>query len=703
MRICLNFAIELLRSFANFSDTELSNPDIANAINYLIVQSSSYALATATISSSFVAMLFAICSKIRQQPAILDLWLLDSDSADTNSLSTVDFPIFRILVNYVYQDGEVGDYARTGILYLIEICSQSPKLVDWIINGDCGTLLASGLGALYSQLSRQVTKAFNAIDDPMIVSLVRSPSSNTPTSSSNSSSFSTLSKHKEFFQIYLLFWQDMLYHCYEPTVYRSLLSHYYSLFLCQLLYPSLIESSDFDGSQSSLIAVLTYIRSILDTFELNDLSHLSLSYMMNISHESFSLSKFTSQEPLSPDLCALSDIIFTSLKSPSDQTMAAGLRLIQVILHKYYPYAVNSLIHVSYIAQADAVRYSDYLQLLRLLSAPAVNYNSPQITDSQSYDCYLDDAYARIQAQQCTPRPAFDFHSLNNPKFSKRQNSLCTPPRCYYGRVKPNDFLIENLSSMLSTFFTNSVEINLTLTEVISELACCSYLSLVGWLMPSVEPMTDPVLEKTPDLQTDDLGDCSGDEIYDWEDHEMPNIGPSTYGSIYTALQSLYTAYQALPSRIPDFAEAYTRCSSELQMGDDLNDALNDMAFLPKKSRTVRKQRSLDSIRNTSSRSSNSKFYPLSVLKRTSESIKINYSNLSFGEMSKSSEAPLSPVLLREIPLDESIVKPQSSDTISSTASVVQLIVNVLIYEEFLKELCAIVQARATLVDTILY
>ncbi len=54
----------------------------------------------------------------------------------------------------MHHEGRVGDFARTGLLYIIEAASSSIDLEQWIVESDLATLMASGLGALYSQLSR---------------------------------------------------------------------------------------------------------------------------------------------------------------------------------------------------------------------------------------------------------------------------------------------------------------------------------------------------------------------------------------------------------------------------------------------------------------------------------------------------------------------------------------------------------------------
>ena len=111
-----------------------------------------------------VELLFGISTKIRVKPDILPVWFIPKRSKGNGSNTTRsveatyedDFPLFYLLLHYVHHEGSVGDFARTGLLYLVESASHSDALEGWIIESDLATLMASGLGALYSQLSRYV-------------------------------------------------------------------------------------------------------------------------------------------------------------------------------------------------------------------------------------------------------------------------------------------------------------------------------------------------------------------------------------------------------------------------------------------------------------------------------------------------------------------------------------------------------------------
>jgi hypothetical protein len=112
-----------------------------------------------------VELLFGIAAKIRLQPEILPVWFSKRESPTQRRTSSKsndfvgvtskeDFPLCYQLIDHVHHEGRIGDFARTGLLYIFESASKSAELEQWIVESDLPTLMASGLGALYSQLSR---------------------------------------------------------------------------------------------------------------------------------------------------------------------------------------------------------------------------------------------------------------------------------------------------------------------------------------------------------------------------------------------------------------------------------------------------------------------------------------------------------------------------------------------------------------------
>lgn len=197
----------------------------------------------ADTEARMVELLFAIAAKLRLQPEILSAWFRPSskgleDSAELaqgGASPKEDFPLFHLTVAYIHHDGKVGDFARTGLLYLIESAGQSTALEQWIIESDLATLMASGLGALYSQLSRKLVVAFDQGAVPAIVSFSDSLPMEAQSDAEKTTSLD-FKAHLNTFLSDLIFWQDVLEHCTSDEVKHSLLDHFKFLFLQQLLY-----------------------------------------------------------------------------------------------------------------------------------------------------------------------------------------------------------------------------------------------------------------------------------------------------------------------------------------------------------------------------------------------------------------------------------------------------------------------------------
>jgi len=115
-----------------------------------------------------VELLFGITAKIRLQPEILSVWFRlrtkpvgggypfpnQKKGNFAGITQKEDFPLCYQLIDHVHHEGRIGDFARTGLLYIFESASKSSELESWIVDSDLPTLMATGLGALYSQLSR---------------------------------------------------------------------------------------------------------------------------------------------------------------------------------------------------------------------------------------------------------------------------------------------------------------------------------------------------------------------------------------------------------------------------------------------------------------------------------------------------------------------------------------------------------------------
>lgn len=223
--------------------------------------------------TAVLELLFTITAKIRLQPEILPIWFQSNAKADSEDVfargqkdfvgatQKDDFPLTYLLIDRVHHEGRVGDFARTGLLYVFEATGRSLDLEEWVVSSDLPTLMATGLGALYSQLSRELSILHPDATLPAVLAM--SDYTTTHARATAESAFSERHQaHMTTFLSYLAFWQDVLDHCRSADVKQTLLDHFQILFLQQLLYPSLLQSSDTDAGSS--VAVLTYMTAMLE-------------------------------------------------------------------------------------------------------------------------------------------------------------------------------------------------------------------------------------------------------------------------------------------------------------------------------------------------------------------------------------------------------------------------------------------------------
>ncbi|KKY20785.1 putative dna polymerase epsilon subunit c [Phaeomoniella chlamydospora] len=446
---------------------------------------------------NLIELLFAVANKIRMDPDILQAWFYPernqqgeksgTSSGFAGNVRKNDFPLFYLLVEYVHHDGRIGDFARTGLLYLTETASKSRYLEKWMIESDLATLMASGLGALYSRLSRRLPSGPLPDQLPVILTL----SDFEIPSGEHEADPSEFHHDMDAFMGYLMFWQDTLYHCASAEVTDTLLDHFQILFLQQLLYPSLLESSDIDGGSTA--SVIAYLHRILDVVDHPELSRRILRYLLatqtgtqSKNPPRMSLSRRKSLDVLtalakaednpSPDLFNLVDLIAMCLRSKQSRTVASTLKLVSVILRKHHAHAPSSLFKTTSIV--DEIHRTP-VQLdydMRSLFSLATTIADDGTID-QSYEELSTDAVNLLEVHSCSLQPA-----------GGSRNSVQA--------LTADDSAFAASMELLRNFFSNSVIVNLALTEALANLASCPSISLNGWFWarPTANPSDDPTV-----------------------------------------------------------------------------------------------------------------------------------------------------------------------------------------------------------------
>lgn len=340
--------------------------------------------------------LLSLASLMKSTPGLLVRWFefiesfggapvlgTNDDEPDSDKMGfNRQFPMFYIMIDYIYHDGFVGEYARTGLLYLIEVSSKSEQLVLWIIHSDLGSYMASGLGALYSQVWNAVIQKNSTNAEKLV--------NNEPISTEDGLENDI---HLNTFLSYISFWQDLMKALGSQTqtdILQRLVDHFVyrfdAQFVRQILYPSIVESSDELGGYSDLLIEL--LATILNVLDHNRLSQIIVCYFLGqamenpvlqyrqkkkerrasqkaeprpsaLLHQASFLenealvrpSTGNSSNVLQPiytrPLLTFEDIFRVSLDSPYSDKRARSLVLLSVLISKYYVYVVGKLFPVS--------------------------------------------------------------------------------------------------------------------------------------------------------------------------------------------------------------------------------------------------------------------------------------------------------------------------------------------------------------------
>ncbi|KAJ5659941.1 hypothetical protein N7507_006392 [Penicillium longicatenatum] len=638
------------------------------------------------VEGRLVELLFGISNNIRLQPAILPAWFgpratpigQDGESSGPSGTEFAgatrkdEFPLFYLLVDYVHNEGRAGDFARTGLLYLIETASRSKNLEKWLIESDLATLMATGLGALYSQLG---SLCFPSPDEeaPRIIAL--SDHANEVTALQPA-----LGEAMDAFMSYLLFWQDTIDHCKSAEVNDTLLDHFQVLFLEQLLYPSLLESSDVAGGSTA--AVLTYMCRILDSIDQGELVHRILHFLLASSpppEEQMDMSASRRKSLIvlaalaseaaqpSPSLFNLRDLALMGLQSTNRQTVLATLRLLNVVLQRHHPFA-RALIHTvsSQPAQQRSVGAFN-AELEQLLGLGTSVIDEPTL--NESYDNYVSDATWVLESRLCLPVSA-----------EEAEDDIPLPQQ-----LQQDDPIVQGLLNCVDSFFTNSVIVNLALTGVLMSLASSHLFSLDGWVL--VDPAQYDPSTEAPSDGLDHV--CQAYRAPTWPATAAPTLT--------AALRRLVEQVCQWKQDLPDF-DVLIAARRELLHKEQ--DPQMPESSEPAETGPISTDRSRPSYPGSSPEPSNSRGQSpgMSSGMRDESSVRpIDSRGSDSTALRQRLAMPFPPVPVQ--PESEVDLTPDADHETQSSVTLGHVLTNIVILYEFLLELSAVVQARGSLFE----
>ncbi|KAG0285407.1 hypothetical protein BGZ96_010343 [Linnemannia gamsii] len=499
-----------------------------------------------------------------------------------------EFLLFTYLSKFVHREGKSGDFARTGLLFLMELATGS--LGEYILDSEFSSYLTAGVGALYSQLPRKLIVK----TDPNNLT-ASSTTSPPPDSKPSRRANIELSTSKDFqsrldaFLRVLEFCQDVLMRCPNTEIATTLLASFKTVFLENILYPSILECSDTDGSS---VAVISYIDLILQALEHEALVDLVVGFLMaseeedtkaKVLEDTDAFAEVQNPQTTSPYFMAtgrftLKDLVLSRLKSRSQPTVIATLKLLNTVITRHCKYSLKLL---SIQPDHRATSLAETLDMPGqhpYRSVPLINHHAHELDlffgliatinpgNTQDifccgYESYLRDAEGSIEQHQClmsskttevekttgtTSEAELKKQRRRSTKYGNRTNDNMTEDLTAEAvaqslkkageaaalghtghshgsrhpvpmhRLLPSDPLLQILLGTLSHFFAHTVELNLALTGVITSLAVCPYRSLEGWLLFKSSDVKRPNMDRGSE-EDSDSGDSQGLHLIDSE------------------------------------------------------------------------------------------------------------------------------------------------------------------------------------------
>jgi len=612
-----------------------------------------------------------------------------------------EFLLFNYLLRFVHREGQIGDFARAGLLFLMDVAMSPTEpnhvptsdtadpvndaalaLAEYILDGDFSEVLGAGLGAVYSLLPSKIE--FYAITDDASKTSGMSIGSVGPEDEDEKEMLEVtkarsramgvqdandpdLKAQLDHFLKLLEFIHDVLRRniiddanseassAVGSAIVASILDSVRRIFLENVLYPSILECSDLDGSA---VAVMSYIEIMirgLHAGQLNDLlvdflitednddehtARHTHSKLLNLNdnappkvdrdkkakHRRRKSSAMTLLEMEAPDAkkpseyitsmgrFTLKDLLLTNMRSTSQATATSALQLLQTVMVQHPEESISKILLV--IPDQFATSFP---QPFRLPSAPTPlieehededsdlfdfegppafesAFVQPEVTYSTheremglyltlisrvdpshsadafstGYEHYLRDALVSIQSQE-----AYQMAEEKDVEIHKRMKH----------KLNVNDPILTNLLDSLRKFFSNTPELNIALTGIVATMAMHPDRSLAGWLTfgTSDEPSqpSSALDSSPPDADGDDRSiDFRIEERLSAEHMPLPasRLDEQSRPLVHTIYHGLVAQLERYRQVMDDFDQFLLERRQGLLFSENLNDALS-LAF----------------------------------------------------------------------------------------------------------------------------
>ena len=607
-----------------------------------------------------------------------------------------EFLLFNYLLRFVHREGNIGEFARAGLLFLMDV-AMSPgeqihriaggephstsvgtvvptdpisdaalALAEYILDGDFSDVLAAGLSAVYSVLPRKLEflppsreeyrtgtgmmlgqKGHETEEEKERWEFERQRAFALGVEEANSNDFRPRLDH---FLKLLEFIQDIFKRNFAResadsspvggAIVQSILDAVRRVFLENILYSSILECSDADGSA---VAVMSYIETMIRTLADGQLNDLLVDFLVSEDNDDARvdqgrLPKFQGSTKLdktkkrkssamvllemevpesrkrseyftSMGRFTLKDLILTNLRSQSQPTATCALQLLHTMLVRHPQLSTEKLLLVTHDpnatsfphpSMASAMQDCGEIDEQRLSGDPNIDemhaipvFMQPESTFmtheremelyltlvsrvdpshegnvfSTGYDHYLRDAILEIQSQ-----PAYRLTGDDDADLKFR--------RGIKHRLNVNDPIFTLLLESTRTFFSNTPEMNLALSCALATLAMHPDRSLAGWLTFGNSGISAYQTIRTPDPKEDN-DDHSIDyeieeKLYNDEIHlPASRMDENSRPVIHSIFHGLVTQLDKYRQMVVDFDKYLLERRQGLLFSENLTDALN--------------------------------------------------------------------------------------------------------------------------------
>ncbi|TFK54898.1 hypothetical protein OE88DRAFT_1693994 [Heliocybe sulcata] len=297
-----------------------------------------------------------------------------------------EFLLFNYLLRFVHREGQIGDFARAGLLFLMDVAmspgepvhrlggddTKTPSsssvnqpdpiadaalaLAEYVVDGDFSEVLGAGVSAVYSVLPRKLEirpppPSDGALGSSMLIGatgpLSEDEKEKTQVEWDNKramgvedSSDPDFKAHLDHFLKLLEFLQDVIRRniAHESddsnldasslvgtAVVQSILDAVQKTFLENVLYPSILECSDADGSA---VAVMAYIETMIRDLGKGELSDLLVNFLTSEDNEEESGSR--KRDRFSVNLEALRNKKTAQKTSKAERRRSSAMMLLEM-------------------------------------------------------------------------------------------------------------------------------------------------------------------------------------------------------------------------------------------------------------------------------------------------------------------------------------------------------------------------------------